>query len=42
MKTNKYLCVLATLAMFTACNDLDPEDVNFNVVADKTEIKAGE
>ena len=42
MKTNKYLCVLAALAMFTACNDLDPEDVNFNVVADKTEIKAGE
>lgn len=42
MKTKKYIYTLAALAMFTACNDLDPEDVKFDVIADKMVTVAGE
>lgn len=42
MKTKKYICAIAGLAMLTACNDLEPEDVKFDVIADKTVAIAGE
>lgn len=42
MKTNKYICALAAFAMLTACNDLEPEDVKFDVIADKMVTSVGE
>lgn len=42
MKTKKYICALAALAMLAACNDLDPEEVKFDVVADKMVTTVGE
>lgn len=42
MKINKYIWAMAASVVLASCNDLEPENVKFDVTADKVVANAGE